>query len=79
MYFRDLVTSTQYVLYFDSAGVGRTGTYIALSNLYKQAQAEGEIDVFKCVHLLRAARMNMVQSLVREIILKQKKTCPCTF
>ncbi|XP_053400708.1 receptor-type tyrosine-protein phosphatase mu-like [Mercenaria mercenaria] len=45
-----------------SAGVGRTGTFIALDILYDQGTDKGSIDVFKCVDELRQRRVNMVQT-----------------
>lgn len=48
-----------------SAGIGRTGTFIALDSLLKMARAEGKVDVFECVQKLREQRVSMVQAQVR--------------
>jgi len=50
--------------YHFSAGVGRTGTYIALDILTRQGQAEGAVDVPACMHQLRQDRPKMVQTAV---------------
>ena len=52
-------------LLVDSAGIGRTGTLIALDILLDQAATENEVGVFDCVEMLRHERMNMVQTAVR--------------
>ena len=48
-----------------SAGVGRTGTFLAVDYLLKQAAADGSISVAACVENLRKQRTAMVQSVVR--------------
>ncbi|XP_046337951.2 receptor-type tyrosine-protein phosphatase mu-like isoform X2 [Haliotis rufescens] len=45
-----------------SAGIGRTGTFIALHYLLSQAKADDIVDVFGCVSHLREQRMEMVQT-----------------
>ncbi|XP_061181719.1 receptor-type tyrosine-protein phosphatase mu-like [Saccostrea echinata] len=46
-----------------SAGIGRTGTFIALDYLIQQAKESEYVDVFGCVETLRRQRVNMVQTL----------------
>ncbi|XP_052763712.1 receptor-type tyrosine-protein phosphatase kappa-like [Mya arenaria] len=46
-----------------SAGVGRTGTYIALDILTTEGQTEGAIDIPGCVGNMRQNRPNMIQTL----------------
>ena len=47
-----------------SAGVGRTGTYIAIDALLNAIKENKEINVFKFVNGLREQRVLMVQALV---------------
>lgn len=44
-----------------SAGVGRTGTYIALDALYREGETTGKINLPMYVRTMRKDRMNMVQ------------------
>ncbi|KAK2140502.1 hypothetical protein LSH36_1334g00025 [Paralvinella palmiformis] len=45
-----------------SAGIGRTGTFIALDILQKQTMHKGILNVYNCVKKLRGERMLMVQT-----------------
>ena len=56
---------TMTLSFISSAGIGRTGTLIALDILLDQADKEGVIDVYQCVTKLREQRTQMVQTLVR--------------
>ena len=48
-----------------SAGVGRTGTFIALDIGLEQMKSENQIDFVQIVNQLREQRMHMVQTIVR--------------
>lgn len=48
-----------------SAGIGRTGTYIALDVLYREGERTGEVNVPMYVKTMRKDRINMVQTEVR--------------
>ncbi|XP_078330778.1 receptor-type tyrosine-protein phosphatase epsilon-like [Crassostrea virginica] len=45
-----------------SAGIGRTGTFIALDALYRQGQKTGRINIVEYLHTMREDRMNMIQN-----------------
>lgn len=47
-----------------SAGVGRTGTFLAIDFLLQQAKDKGSVDVYKYLEGLRDQRMHAVQTLV---------------
>ena len=47
-----------------SAGVGRTGAFIALSIVLERMQNEGVVDMFNTVRILRTQRPAMVQTEV---------------
>lgn len=58
-----------------SAGVGRTGTFIAIDRLIFQIERENIVDVYGTVHDLRMHRPLMVQT---EVGKKEKsKVCSC--
>ena len=48
-----------------SGGNGRTGTFIAISNLLERLKTEGVVDVFHTVRTLRLQRPGLVQTVVR--------------
>ncbi|XP_071094625.1 uncharacterized protein [Haliotis cracherodii] len=54
-----------------SAGIGRTGTWIALDYLIGQAKTEGVVDVFDCIVRLRHQRMNVIQTEDQYIFLHE--------
>ncbi|XP_071132314.1 receptor-type tyrosine-protein phosphatase epsilon-like [Mytilus edulis] len=45
-----------------SAGVGRTGTFIAVDALYENSRNVGFIDIMEYVQMMRKDRMNMIQT-----------------
>ncbi|VDI16539.1 Hypothetical predicted protein [Mytilus galloprovincialis] len=45
-----------------SAGVGRTGTFIAIDALYQHGQRVGYVNVMEYIEMMRKDRMNMVQT-----------------
>ncbi|XP_062600098.1 receptor-type tyrosine-protein phosphatase alpha-like [Saccostrea cucullata] len=51
----------KYIVVHCSAGVGRTGTYIALDALYREGLKTGKVNVPKYVEIMRKDRMNMIQ------------------
>lgn len=56
--------SKKMYLHLNSAGVGRTGTFIALDALYREGEKTGTVNVPQYVEKMRNARMNMVQGEV---------------
>ncbi|KAM7378583.1 hypothetical protein PAMA_013473 [Pampus argenteus] len=54
-----------------SAGVGRTGTFIALDRVLQQMDSKGTIDLYGCVFDLRLHRQHMVQTECQYAFLHQ--------
>ena len=53
-------------LYYSSfsAGVGRTGTFMAIDMALQQAEKEGIIDIIGITNKMRQKRMKMIQTPV---------------
>nr|XP_022325437.1 receptor-type tyrosine-protein phosphatase F-like isoform X2 [Crassostrea virginica] len=54
-----------------SAGIGRTGTFIALDVLHQSGQETGVVNVEEYVRMMRKDRMSMVQNVEQYIVLHQ--------
>ena len=59
-------TSKGPILVHCSAGVGRTGTFIAVDIALEQARRERVVDIAGIINRLREQRMKMVQTVVSE-------------
>ncbi|XP_048256550.1 uncharacterized protein LOC124147605 isoform X1 [Haliotis rufescens] len=62
---------TQPIIVHCSAGVGRTGTYIAIESLVDQAAVECSVDVVSFVSNMRGQRKNMIQTKEQYLFLYQ--------
>lgn len=52
----------RYIIF--SAGVGRTGTFIAIDALYEHGKKVNYVNVMEYVQMMRKDRMNMIQTPV---------------
>lgn len=53
-----------FLLLLSSAGVGRTGTFVALDRILQQLDSKDSVDIYGAVHDLRLHRVHMVQTEV---------------
>ena len=56
---------------FQSAGVGRTGTFITIDVMMQKIDSEGVVDIFNFVRGMRFCRNYMVQTAVSSSIISQ--------
>nr|XP_032835876.1 receptor-type tyrosine-protein phosphatase H-like [Petromyzon marinus] len=54
-----------------SAGVGRTGTFIALDTALQQLDSNSDVDIYGCTHTMRSNRMLMVQTEAQYVFVHQ--------
>ena len=55
-------------LLYTSAGVGRTGLFIALSNSIEQIEIEDAVNIFQIVRKMREQRSTKIMTRVRKLI-----------
>ena len=53
-----------FVCFLRSAGVGRTGTFIAVDMVQEKIENEGLVDISNIIVQMRDQRMKMVQTVV---------------
>lgn len=62
------------LFHLSSAGVGRTGVFVALSIVLERMRYEGVVDMFQTVKILRTQRPAMIQTEVLRIIVLKAMT-----
>ena len=62
------VRSLKLLCTYYSAGIGRTGTYIALDALLEEGRTTGYVNIVKFLMKMRYGRMNMIQTPVSKAI-----------
>ena len=69
MFFRQIKLFNFYnSLLYLSDGAGRTGTYIAISNLLERMKTEQVVDVFQAIKIIRGTRPQFVENVVSRFI-----------
>ena len=58
------VLQSRFPTFIYSAGVGRTGTFIAIDNTLEQLEKEQVVDIPGAITKMRQRRMKMVQTYV---------------
>lgn len=56
-----------------SMGAGRTGCYIVLDVMLDMAECEGVVDIYNCVKTLCSRRINMIQTEVRKLVIRNRR------
>ena len=56
-----------FLIYILSAGIGRTGTFIAINFLFEQVRNNEKINIKNTVQFLRSQRVSLVQTWVHQI------------
>ena len=64
MYVSIHIIKLTHLFFIHSAGVGRTGTYIAIDNVLEQIEKEQVVDIPGTITKIRKKRMKMVQTHV---------------
>lgn len=63
-----LFYSSNYFFMILSAGVGRTGTYLAIDPIIARVVQNKSFDIYNRVIEMRKYRMDMVQNIVKNLI-----------